>query len=169
MQNTTSCQSAFSLVMKIRLRNQRMHVNPLIEAKWPWQGSQTQEWPWQVESQQEKSNGRDNNVNGVQRRGNSWMWYCKCKKCACNNNYTSGFHAEWKNYPIALCLIVDHDYWKFSYTAPNNGNTGSSSGVWVTQGSGMSSQHTSAIYELVQRHQGESSDSNFTSFLSNLS
>ena len=124
---------------------------------------------------EDKHNGGDNNVNhnnfgnSVQKRGNSWMCYCKRNKCGWNNNHTYGFHPEWKSYPRTFCLTIDHNYWKLSGTAPNHGTSGGSSGGGGTQGINLASQQTSYIYELVQLHQGNSADSNFTAFLSKLS
>ena len=65
------------------------------------------------------------------------MCYCKRKKCGWNNTHTSGFHAEWKRDPSALCILVDHDYWKFSGNATNHGTTGGSSGGGGNQDSDM--------------------------------
>ena len=120
----------------------------------------------------EKPNGGNNNGNrnnfgnGVQKRVNVWMRYYKHKKFRWNNNHTSGFHIKWQCHPRDFCITVDHDYWKLSGTAPNHGTTGRYSGGGGTQGIKMAYQHTSAISELVQRHQGDSADSNFISFIS---
>ena len=98
------------------------------------------------------------------------MCYCKHNKRGWNNTHTSGFHAECKRSPSDLCIPIYPEYWKLSgKTAPNHENPGGSSGGGGTLGRDAASQHTSDIIELVQHHQGNSSNYNFTSFLSNFS
>ena len=97
------------------------------------------------------------------------MFYCKCNKFGWDNTHTYGFNVECHHDPSAFCLPVYHYHWKFSGTAPNHGTTDDSSVGGGTQGRNIGSKHTSSISELIQRHQVESSKSNFTSFLSNLS
>ena len=90
----------------------------------------------------------------VQKRVNIWICYYKRNKCRCTNTPTQGFHDEWQRDISSFCLPVDSYYWKLSGTTPNNGTTGSLSGVGGTQVINLDSQHTSYISELVQRHQG---------------
>ena len=112
-----------------------------------------------------------NNIwNGVQKRENIWICYCKRKTYGCNNTHTSGFNSEWQHDPRTFCLPVDHNYWSFTgKTTPNHETSDSSSGGGGTQGSGMSALHTLDIYGLVQLYQGYLSHSNFISFLPDLS
>ena len=98
------------------------------------------------------------------------MLYCKFKKRGLDDTHTSGSHAEYKRYPSALCLLVDHDYCKLlGKISPNYGTSDGYYGRRGNQGSGMDDNHTSAISKLFQQHPGKLVYSNFTSFLSELS
>ena len=120
------------------------------------------------------SNNSDNNSgngNGVQHRGNAWMCYCKRKTCGWNHTHTSGFHASWKRDPSTFSLPSDHDYWKLSgKSVPGSGSSGGSNGGTgggqsdAGQGGALASQR-SALSEVISRHQGESADATFSSFL----
>ena len=101
---------------------------------------------------------RNDYGNGVQKRGNDWMCYFRCKECGWNENHTSVFHAAWKRDTGTFALLADHDYWKLS------GNTvGVATGTGETEGSGLGTQaqHRSDIYEVISCHQGEATYATF--------
>ena len=92
------------------------------------------------------------------------MCYCKRKRCGWNNNHTSGFNAEWQRERSVFRIMVDHDYWKLSGTAPRQETPVRLSVGGGTQGR-LASQNVLDISELFQRRQVESYIYNFTSFL----
>ena len=59
-----------------------------------------------------KDGDKNDFVNGVQKRGNAWMCYCRRRECGWNATHTSIFHAAWKHDHIKFALPDDHDYWK---------------------------------------------------------
>ena len=106
--------------------------------------------------------------NGVQKRGNAWMCYCKKKECGWNHSHTSGFHAQWKRDTGTFALPADHDYWKLSGQAPSQGAGGATGASGVSQGLGsaISTATKSALSGLVTSHQSNTADAGFSSFLS---
>ena len=48
--------------------------------------------------------------NGVQKRLNDWMCYCRRKECGWNTTHTSVFHAAWKRDTDTFDLPDDHNY-----------------------------------------------------------
>ena len=104
--------------------------------------------------------------NGVQKRGNAWMCYCKKSSCGWNKTHTSGFHAAWSREPDSFVLPNDHDFWKHSGQQPGN-----TSGSGASQGGGanVSAAGRSALAQIISTHQEETTDSSFSAFLSDFS
>ena len=94
------------------------------------------------------------------------MCYFCHQKCGCNNTHTSGFHAAWKRDTGTFALPDDHEIWKLSgKTASVTNGTGASEGG----GTSILDQLHLALSEVISCHQVNTSDTRFSSFLTDFS
>ena len=111
--------------------------------------------------------------NGVEKRGNSWMMFCKKRCCGWNYTHTSGYHTAQHRDGALFCLPREHDYWKMSGKTPpaaNNGGGGgggqsADAGGGAASSNANDSQLRSALSGLVDCHMGVTENADIASLL----
>jgi hypothetical protein len=114
-------------------------------------------------------------TNGVEKRGNHWMMWCK-KGCDWNHTHTSGYHSAFKREGASFCLPREHDFWKMSGKTPpaaSNGGGGgggqsANAGGGAASSNANDSQLRSALSGIVDRHMSVTENADIASLCADL-